>query len=105
MKTINLREANQQFSKLVRDVEESGEPVVITRNGKAAVKISAVEERAGRLTREQAQAKARLMDPAFDFTLPNDWKFDREEIYEEAVLRHGVVRRATYLDQKKRRRG
>ncbi len=105
MKTINLREANQQFSKLVREIEETGEPVIVLRNGKPAIRLSSVEEHGHKLTREQEAAKARLMDPAMDFTLPNNWKFDREEIYEEAILRHGVARRATLLEQKKRRRG
>ncbi len=105
MKTMNLRDANQQFSKLVKEVEETGEAVVVLRNGKPAIKISPIDERPRKLTREQELAKARLMDPARDFTLPNDWKFDRDEIYEEAVLRHGVVRKATLSEQKRRRRG
>ncbi|HXC56822.1 MAG TPA: type II toxin-antitoxin system Phd/YefM family antitoxin [Rhizomicrobium sp.] len=105
MKTMNLRDANQQFSKLAREIEETGETILVLRNGKPAVKIMPVEERPNKLTREQEEAKKRLMDPAFNLTLPYDWKFDREEIYEEAVLRHGVVRKATFLKQKKRRRG
>jgi prevent-host-death family protein len=40
MKEITLREANQQFSKLVREVEESGKPVAVLRNGKTAVVIA-----------------------------------------------------------------
>jgi prevent-host-death family protein len=105
MKTINLRDANQQFSKLVREIEETGEPVLILRNGKPAARLSSVEEQTKKLTREQEEAKKRLMDPAYNLTLPYDWKFNREDIYDEAVLRHGVVRKAAYLDQKKRRRG
>ena len=45
MKEINLREANQQFSRLVREVEETGEPVMVTRNGEDAVVISPARER------------------------------------------------------------
>ena len=39
MKTINLREANQQFSKLVREIEASGETVTVLRNGKPIADI------------------------------------------------------------------
>lgn len=105
MKTMTLRDANQQFSKLAKQVEETGEPVVVLRNGKPAIKISAIDAHPKALTREQQLAKERLMDPARDFTLPDRWKFDREEIHEEAVLRHGVVRKATLPDGKSRRRG
>jgi len=37
MKTMNLRDANQQFSKLVREIEETGEPVLVLRNGQPAM--------------------------------------------------------------------
>jgi antitoxin (DNA-binding transcriptional repressor) of toxin-antitoxin stability system len=105
MKTMNMREANQQFSKLAREVEETGETILVLRNGKPALKLAPVDEHRKGLTREQEEAKKRLMDPAFNLTLPYDWKFDREEIYEEAILRHGVVRDAALHEQKKRRRG
>ena len=104
MKTMNLRDANQQFSRLVREIEETGESVLVLRNGKPAIRLSAVEEHPKKLTREQVEAKKRLMDPARNLTLPNGWKFNREEIYEEAILRHGVVRRRAPSEQKKRRR-
>jgi prevent-host-death family protein len=39
MKQVTLREANQQFSRLVREVEETGERVLVLRNGKPAVEI------------------------------------------------------------------
>jgi len=39
MKQINLREANQEFSRLVREIERTGERVLVLRNGKPAVEI------------------------------------------------------------------
>lgn len=105
MREVTLRDANQQFSKLVREIEETGESVAVLRNGKPAVIMSAVQSAAQGLTREQQLAKARLMDPAKDFSLPGGWKFNREEIYEDAILRHGVARSATLREQKTRRRG
>jgi prevent-host-death family protein len=40
MKQVTLREANQQFSRLVREVEATGERVLVLRNGKPAVEIA-----------------------------------------------------------------
>jgi len=39
MRTVSLKEANQQFSKLVQEVEQ-GESVVITRRGKPVARLS-----------------------------------------------------------------
>lgn len=63
MKEMTLREANQQFSKLVREVEETGKPVAVLRNGKAAVVITRPPEAAGRRAlapRQEAALKALL---------------------------------------------
>ncbi|HEY2446758.1 MAG TPA: type II toxin-antitoxin system prevent-host-death family antitoxin [Rhizomicrobium sp.] len=57
MKQVTLREANQQFSKLVREVEETGERVLVLRNGKPAVEIAPTAKRARRnLSKEQQAA-------------------------------------------------
>ena len=57
MKQVTLREANQQFSKLVREVEKTGERVLVLRNGKPAVEITPTAKRVMRkLTREQQAA-------------------------------------------------
>jgi len=66
MKQISLREANQGFSRLVREVEETGEGVLVLRNGKPAVEI--VPSRASRplrtLTKDQERAIAQFMKSA-----------------------------------------
>jgi antitoxin (DNA-binding transcriptional repressor) of toxin-antitoxin stability system len=86
MKTMNLRDANQQFSKLVREIEETGESVLVLRNGKPAITLSAVGGTRRATTPEQReQAKQRLMDPGSSFNYPDDWKFNREEIYAETI--------------------
>jgi prevent-host-death family protein len=57
MKQVTLREANQQFSKLVREVEETGQRVLVLRNGRPAVEIAPTARRALRkLTAEQQAA-------------------------------------------------
>ncbi|HEY1612683.1 MAG TPA: type II toxin-antitoxin system Phd/YefM family antitoxin [Rhizomicrobium sp.] len=40
MKQVTLREANQQVSRLVGEVEETGEQVIVLRNGNPAVEIT-----------------------------------------------------------------
>jgi prevent-host-death family protein len=104
MRTMNLRDANQQFSKLVREIEETGETILVLRNGKPAIKLAPIEEKAPRLSRAQREAKERLTSASSRFRTPDDWKFNREELYDEESLRMGVVRRIWQADTKKTRR-
>jgi prevent-host-death family protein len=87
MKTITLRDANQQFSRLVREVEESGESVTVLRNGKPAVKIMAAEPKIAERTPAQKAALARLLDPKNHFMSPPGFKFNREEMWDEVTDR------------------
>ncbi len=66
MKQITLREANQGFSRLVREVEETGEGVLVLRNGKPAVEIlpSRAKRPARKLTAEQERAIAQFLKAA-----------------------------------------
>jgi prevent-host-death family protein len=64
MKEITLREANQQFSKLVREVEESGKPVAVLRNGKITVLITPPQGDARKLAPRQAAALSALLESA-----------------------------------------
>jgi antitoxin (DNA-binding transcriptional repressor) of toxin-antitoxin stability system len=58
MKKLNLREANQGFSRLVREIERTGERVLVFRNGKPAVEIVPAGEKRDlhRRTPEQERA-------------------------------------------------
>jgi prevent-host-death family protein len=102
-RTINLRDANQQFSKLVREVEESGQEFVILRNGKEAARLGPAkpktEER--KLTPEQEAALARLMAPKNLGTPPPGWKFNREEMWNE-VLDEREARKAAREEAEKK---
>ena len=66
MRKINLREANQRFSQLVREVQETGEPVSIYRHGELAVEIHppARSGAARVLTPEQEAALKSLFETA-----------------------------------------
>ena len=59
MKQLNLREANQGFSRLVREIEATGERVLVLRNGKPAVEI--VPSRAKRAARKLTEAQKRAV--------------------------------------------
>lgn len=92
-KTITLRDANQQFSKIVREVEESGREYVVVRNGKPTVKITPVEQRPRKLTPEQEAALARLLDAKNHITMPKGYRFNRTEYWDEQISRHSSVKR------------
>jgi antitoxin (DNA-binding transcriptional repressor) of toxin-antitoxin stability system len=62
MKTLNLRDANQQFSKLVREIEATGETVLVLRDGKPAIRMMPAEEKPRRFSAEQQKAIEELID-------------------------------------------
>lgn len=66
MKQITLREANQGFSRLVREVEETGEGVLVLRNGQPAVEILPSREKRPqrKLSPDQERAIAQFLKAA-----------------------------------------
>jgi prevent-host-death family protein len=82
-KTITLRDANQAFSRCIREVE-AGEEFVITRNGKPVAKLIRADDTRV-LTNEQEAALARL--GATNWQL-NIGRLNREEIYQERIDRY-----------------
>jgi len=83
MKELTLRDANQQFSRIVREVAETGEEVVVTRNGKATVKIVPAEEKGQRrLSPAQEAALNAFLEYARNSTARSDGPWTREELYE-----------------------
>jgi antitoxin (DNA-binding transcriptional repressor) of toxin-antitoxin stability system len=98
---MGLREANQGFSRLVREVEHNCEPVLVLRNGKPAALITA-GYRAD--PEDRKAALARILDPENRVSFPKGWRFNREEIYDEAIERHASVRNGAKA-LKKRRHG
>lgn len=82
-KTITLRDANQAFSRCVREVE-TGEEFVITSNGKPVARlIPAGGKRV--LTPEQEAALTRLGATGWPL---NIGRLNREELYEERIDRY-----------------
>ncbi len=87
MKTMNLRDANQQFSKLVREIEETGESVLVLRNGKPAIRLSAVGSHSRAMPEQQEDAKQGLMDPGRAFAFPDEWTSRRGNTRADASSR------------------
>lgn len=83
VKELTLREANQQFSKIVREVAETGQEVVVLRNGKATVRIVPFEEKAKRrLSPAQEGALNAFLEFARASTAKSKSPWTREELYE-----------------------
>jgi prevent-host-death family protein len=79
-KTVTLRDANQSFSRCIREVE-GGEDFVITRNGVPVARLSPVSKRRV-LTPEQQAALERVkaaMEKGWDL---NAGPLDRDSLYE-----------------------
>jgi prevent-host-death family protein len=82
-RSVTAREANQQFSRILRDVE-AGAEILVTRRGQPVARIvPAQPSRERRLTPEQEAAHARSME-----RLRQGWdlgggKFSRDELYDD----------------------
>jgi antitoxin (DNA-binding transcriptional repressor) of toxin-antitoxin stability system len=84
MRKINLREANQRFSQLVREVQETGEPVSVYRHGELAVEIHPPAKASGArvLTPEQQAALDSLFETARRAKPSKGRKLTRDEMHE-----------------------
>jgi prevent-host-death family protein len=82
-RTVSAREANQQFSRILRDVE-AGAEILVTRRGQPVARIvPARSSRERRLSPKQEAAHARSME-----RLRGGWdlgggKFSRDELYDD----------------------
>ncbi|HVZ68787.1 MAG TPA: type II toxin-antitoxin system prevent-host-death family antitoxin [Rhizomicrobium sp.] len=85
MRQMTMREANQQFSQVVRKVQETGESVQVLRNGEPAAEIHPASSHNARrrLSPEREKALKRLLETARHSTFKSDGKgWKREELYE-----------------------
>lgn len=85
MKKVNLRTANQEFSKLVRTVQETGETFEILRNGQPAAQLGPVPGSTGlrKLTVAQQAAVKSLVDTSHRVRGKSDGrKMTRDEMHE-----------------------
>jgi len=80
-KTISLREANQAFSRCIREVE-AGEEFTITRKGQPVARLVPVSHKRV-LTAEQEAARARaraIMEEGWDLDM--EYPLDRDALHE-----------------------
>jgi prevent-host-death family protein len=86
MKQLTLREANQGFSRLVREIEETGQSVLVLRNGRPAVEIVPSRERRAqrKLAPEQERAVSAFLRlaRAKSGDSSNERRWIREELHE-----------------------
>ena len=86
-KSVSAREANQQFSRILREVE-AGAEVLVTRRGQPVARIvPAQTTRERRLTPEQEAALERTrkrLEKGWDL---GGGKFNRDELYDEILAR------------------
>ena len=81
MKTVSLRDANKDFSKLIQEIERKGEVFVITRHGKPVARLGP-EIASKRADPEWASAFAemeRLLDKGLDL---GGLSVDRDDLYD-----------------------
>ena len=80
-KTITLREANQAFSRIIREVE-AGEEITITRNGEPVARLVPVRrERVLTPGQQAARTRARAcMEEGWDLGV--DHPLDRDSLHE-----------------------
>jgi prevent-host-death family protein len=82
-RSVSAREANQHFSRILRDVE-AGAEIVVTRRGQPVARIVPVSRAGGRqLTPEQEAAHARSMKRLRAGWALGGGKFSRDELYDD----------------------
>jgi len=84
-KEVALRDANQQFARYVRAVED-GESFVITRRGKPVARLVPVEAGRRILTTEQQVIRQQVLDRMREGWDLGGEKFDRDELHERRAL-------------------
>jgi prevent-host-death family protein len=81
MKTVTLREANKNLSKLVREIEREGEGYVITRRGRPVARLvrHAMEKSANPNWEAARERMKRLHAKGLDL---GGLKIDRDALYD-----------------------
>ena len=90
-KTVTLREANQAFSRCIREVE-AGEEFTITRDGEPVARLIPVR-RERVLMPEQQAALVRLREQMEKGWHLGGGRVNRDEVYDEIVERYDAKRR------------
>lgn len=81
-RTVSLRDANQHFARLMREVTDTGEEVIITRRGTPVARLVPVRPAKRELTAEQKAALDFIFSLSALAKPDPDWKFNRDELYD-----------------------
>jgi prevent-host-death family protein len=82
-KSVSAREANQHFSRILRDVE-AGTEIIVTRRGQPVARIVPAEASGERrLTPEQEAAHARSMARLRKGWVLGGDRFSRDDLYDD----------------------
>lgn len=84
-KTITLRDANQGFSRCIREVE-AGEEFVITRKGQPVARLLPVGGKRVLTPDQQAALDRTIKRMEKGWQLGNE-RFNRDELYDEIIAR------------------
>ena len=84
MRQVSLRDANQNFARLIAEVE-AGEQVVLTRRGRPVARI-VPEPRKRKLTAEQQAAYERMVERLRRGYDLGGLKVNRDEIYDRKIM-------------------
>jgi prevent-host-death family protein len=80
MRTVGAREANQQFSRLLREAEE-GHDILITRNGEPVARLTSAKRHRDAKARAAALKQLeKLMDKGMDL---GGRRWTRDEMHED----------------------
>jgi prevent-host-death family protein len=85
MRQVSLRDANQNFAKLIAEVE-AGEQVVLTRRGRPVARIVPETPRKRMLTAEQQAAYERMVERLRRGYDLGGLKVNRDEIYDRKIM-------------------
>ena len=85
MRQVSLREANQNFAKLIAEVE-AGEQVVLTRRGRPVARIVPEARKKRELTPEQQAAYERLVALMNRGHRGGGQGVNRDEIYDRRIM-------------------
>ena len=80
MRTVGAREANQQFSRLLKEAEE-GHDILITRNGEPVARLTSAKKQHDEKARAAALRRLeKLMDKGIDL---GGRRWTRDEMHED----------------------
>lgn len=80
MREVGVLEAKTHLSRLIEEIEATGEEIVITRHGKPVVRLTRVRPAGRRLSGEALVARMKALRATQTDDTPMSWEALKEEI-------------------------